>query len=539
MAAQLKMARHKQEPEDRSSEGSSQCGKCGQRVTSSALTCIHCGAKLTQNPDKASKPAISDLAWIGGGAFSILLVLGMAWFLFRSNKPQELPPPLTADRSASLADDDAEMDGDDDGWTETFSADDKESDALRDLRLAAEGGDPTAQYRLGMAYLDGTDVEEDIEKAVMWLQQAGRQGHKEALFQSGTMVLNGDRVQSAPADGIQLIEQAAELDHTEAAYQLGLLYDEGTHVSRDATIAATWYQKAADKNHAGALTGLGFMLLRGDGVEPNMSAGVMNLRRAADMGESAGLEQLTTIVRSRVTQDIDQQYPVMQLGDDIVLRHSSGQVFRGTFMRTSDNMLSMRTDTGQEDIPLGDVDIGNRIRTDSAFRALLVKARIEENLATDMESVRQPLDPSTLGSFADTEEAAEKGYVLAQRQLGMAYFTGKGVQKDYASAFVWFRVASLQGDPVAQYYLGSMYFRGYGITPNESAAIGWMSRAADQNHPKAKTFLQNHLSARENSAQLLAEAKNKRREEADYHAKRLEEIRKSNDYNQLGVRITR
>lgn len=537
MAAQLKMAQREEDPEKRFDDESIHCGKCGQRVTTSAVTCIHCGAKLKGHGGDASKPTLSDVAWIGGGALSVLAIIGIVWFLSRSNDPQELPPPPEVDRTTADGDD---MEADDVAWRETSdTARERESDEFRGLRLAAEAGDASAQYRLGMAYLAGDDVDEDVEKGVLWLQQAGQQNNKEALFQCGTMLLEGDRVQMAPADGAQLIQQAAELDHTEAQYQVGLLYDEGVHVSRDATIAATWYQKAADKNHAGALTKLGFMSLRGDGVEPNMSAGVMSLRRAADMGMPEGLEELTTIVRNQVSQDIDKKYPLTKRGDDIAIRRFDGQVFRGTFMKVSDTTLSMRTDSGQEDIPLGDVDIGNRIRTDKAFRELFVKARIEENLAADMESMRPPLDPSALQSFADIELAAEKGYVLAQRQLGLAYFSGNGVRKDYPSAFVWFRVASLQGDPVAQYSLGWMYFQGYGIAPNESAAIGWMSRAADQNHPKAKAFLQKHLAAKENAVQLLEEARKKRQEEVEYHTKRLEEIRNSSDYNQLGVRIRR
>lgn len=42
-------------------------------------------------------------------------------------------------------------------------------------------------------------------------------------------------------------------------------------------------------------------------------------------------------------------------------------------------------------------------------------------------------------------EAAEQGDTRAQTRLGVCYYEGKGVPKDYAKAFNWFRKAAEQG----------------------------------------------------------------------------------------------
>ena len=40
---------------------------------------------------------------------------------------------------------------------------------------------------------------------------------------------------------------------------------------------------------------------------------------------------------------------------------------------------------------------------------------------------------------------AEKGHAPAQSGLGMMYFTGQGVSKDYKTAVKWFKLAAEQG----------------------------------------------------------------------------------------------
>lgn len=41
--------------------------------------------------------------------------------------------------------------------------------------------------------------------------------------------------------------------------------------------------------------------------------------------------------------------------------------------------------------------------------------------------------------------AAKKGHKQAQMDLGVAYFTGKGIIPDTANAYAWFHVAAKQG----------------------------------------------------------------------------------------------
>ena len=46
--------------------------------------------------------------------------------------------------------------------------------------------------------------------------------------------------------------------------------------------------------------------------------------------------------------------------------------------------------------------------------------------------------------------AAEQGSVNAQRNLGLKYFNGEGIPKDYVQAYAWFNIAAAQGNEKAK-----------------------------------------------------------------------------------------
>ena len=75
---------------------------------------------------------------------------------------------------------------------------------------------------------------------------------------------------------------------------------------------------------------------------------------------------------------------------------------------------------------------------------------------------------------------AEHGDGLAETQLGLMYFAGRGVAQDYAQALQWYRLAADQGDANAEFYLGVMYFGGQGVPRDATQAVKWYLLAANQ-----------------------------------------------------------
>ena len=64
--------------------------------------------------------------------------------------------------------------------------------------------------------------------------------------------------------------------------------------------------------------------------------------------------------------------------------------------------------------------------------------------------------------LADLERRAQQGDASAQNRLGIEYFHGTLVPKNYFKACTWFRKGADQGNSMAQYNLSDMYYNGRG-----------------------------------------------------------------------------
>jgi TPR repeat protein len=84
---------------------------------------------------------------------------------------------------------------------------------------------------------------------------------------------------------------------------------------------------------------------------------------------------------------------------------------------------------------------------------------------------------------------AKAGNADAQHLLGLMYYMGRGVQRDYKQAFAWHYKAALQGKADAQYVIGAMYYQGNSVPQDQKLAVGWFRKAAEQGHPEAQHAL--------------------------------------------------
>lgn len=91
--------------------------------------------------------------------------------------------------------------------------------------------------------------------------------------------------------------------------------------------------------------------------------------------------------------------------------------------------------------------------------------------------------------FAANLKKAEAGDAAAQKEVGVAYFHGKGITKDLAKYVEWTIKAAEQGDLAAQRNISITYFNGVGLPKNLSKAIEWMQKAAAGGDASAQVIL--------------------------------------------------
>lgn len=87
------------------------------------------------------------------------------------------------------------------------------------------------------------------------------------------------------------------------------------------------------------------------------------------------------------------------------------------------------------------------------------------------------------------EKAANAGNFKALTNLGVMYVSGEGVSQNFAKARTLFRKSADQGDALAQFNLGLMYAVGDGVTVDYQKAAKWYRKAAGQGYSQAQLSL--------------------------------------------------
>ena len=87
--------------------------------------------------------------------------------------------------------------------------------------------------------------------------------------------------------------------------------------------------------------------------------------------------------------------------------------------------------------------------------------------------------------------AADAGLDVAQYNLAILYYFGRGVEQDMTRAFELTQAAARQGHLAAQANLASLYLDGSGVASNVDRGIEWFSSAGRSGHADSAVTLAN------------------------------------------------
>lgn len=185
---------------------------------------------------------------------------------------------------------------------------------LEFLEIAALAGDAPTQAELGLRYMLGDGVPQDMAKAAEWWRKAADGGECRAMLWLGTAYERGDGVEKDDCKAKEYWErshaagwlaatekllsladeyrEAAEAGDASAQFFMGAALECGYGTERDAGEAVAWYRKAAEQGHLGAQAFLGYALLAGEGTEKNAEEAVAWFRKAAGQGNSEAQQNL-------------------------------------------------------------------------------------------------------------------------------------------------------------------------------------------------------------------------------------------------------
>ncbi len=186
---------------------------------------------------------------------------------------------------------------------------------------AANGGNPEAQFYLGVMYESGVRGN-DISVAAKWYRMAAEQGHVEAQARLGVLYYRGEGVERDPAKAAQWYAMAADGGSAQAQYNLALMYDRGRGVPANLPMAAALYAKASDNGIATARLNLSMLYAAGAGVERDPFNALMWLT----MAEASGLTVNEGIRQSLAEELGDDQAAKAKQSAIVRLKKSAGEV---------------------------------------------------------------------------------------------------------------------------------------------------------------------------------------------------------------------
>jgi localization factor PodJL len=96
-----------------------------------------------------------------------------------------------------------------------------------------------------------------------------------------------------------------------------------------------------------------------------------------------------------------------------------------------------------------------------------------------------PTQLATTAPLDQLTSLARSGDMKAERDLGLKYLAGDGVQANESEAARWLMRAAYRGEPTAEYWLGTLYARGHGVPEDAFQANHWYEAAAQKGNRRA------------------------------------------------------
>jgi hypothetical protein len=93
-------------------------------------------------------------------------------------------------------------------------------------------------------YRTGKGVEKNMAESVRWLRSAAESGQPSSQFMLGLAYAMGEGVPKSTTEAVQWVRLAAEQGSTEGQNSLGYAYATGTGVTQDLAEAYKWYRLA-------------------------------------------------------------------------------------------------------------------------------------------------------------------------------------------------------------------------------------------------------------------------------------------------------
>jgi TPR repeat protein len=267
------------------------------------------------------------------------------------------------------------------------------------------------------------------------LRQRAESGDVNSQLELGNRYSVGSALFDEPInieESLRWYKKAADQNDVDAQLKLARIYDNGINVAPDHKLGLYWYLKAAE--------------------EGNASARIIIVKQA-ELGD----ELAEPLLKELQKNDANYIYSINKNAVSYIRPIKQWSAMQGNSAEEFNLALAHQIGIQIEDTP---------------------KFNVNEGYAPRMAIA--------LGWYL---KAATQNHARAQYNLGMIYYNGDGVLRNYGEALQWFEKAAEQEHTYAQNHLGIMYLNGEGTPIDFEKSLKWFHRSAKQDNASAQNNL--------------------------------------------------
>ncbi len=402
------------------------------------------------------------------------------------------------------------------------------------VQQAADSGDGAAQFKLALRYEKGDGVTQDRVQAFKWFLKSAEGGNVEAMVQVADRLDYGTGIKTSSEEAKKWWKKAAEAGNAKAQYEHAQVYgfvDKGmnwvwggaTEEEQNLKNWIEWLEKSSTQGYAEAKYDLGMLYLLGVKKDAFASdakgeflmssdpdKGVPLLLEAAQKDYWQAQWALAVLYQAGFGQTQPDPAKSKEWWDKLAAQSNARTQRLIGFKYEESDPKHYRDGKNKWYGKSLTFNETNKIAVEWIEKSVVQGDKIAAYYLSEIYlDGRGGVLKDEAKRFQLLKQSAEKGFLLAQFDIGNAYLNGKGVAKDYSRAMEWFYKAANQeaGDETvasAQNNIGVLYENGWGVDKDAVLAYAWYNLASVGGH---ETFKENFARVEKNlSADEIHEA---------------------------------
>lgn len=315
---------------------------------------------------------------------------------------------------------------------------------------------PVSKYNRAYSYYKN----KDYSAAFVLFKALADEGDSDAQNHVGYMYSNGYGTERDLTKATEYFDRSAKGGCVNGMSNLADAYWKGEGVEQDGRLAVKWFNKAADEGLNQALNSLGVVYLMGEAIEKDTARAMHYLKLAVEKNVPDAMITLSTIYQGHYNFPPDPAKAAHWLKRAAALNsplayHALGRLYSDGIHFPKD--IKAATAYFQK-------------ASDSGLLASTISIAIvyyNEGDHTSALPILRKVSESSDGEFE----------YQAMYILGLMYYNGEAVERDYATAVEWWKKSADGGYITAMTDLADCYEEGTGIAKDQAEAKRWREKA--------------------------------------------------------------